>query len=54
MGPNCLDVELSKPIGRSEIKGFHIELALSKEQLDDLIAGLRQVFRDAPILYIMV
>src|SRR5262245_8567034 len=46
-----LEVELSKPIDpRKDIEGFHVKLALSDEQLRSLAAGLRQVFRDAPVL----
>ena len=54
LGRDRLDVELSKPIDRrKEIEGFHVELALSDEQRKSLAAGLRQVFRDAPVLKVM-
>ena len=54
LGRDRLDVELSKPIDRrKEIEGFHVELALSDEQRESLAAGLRQVFRDAPVLKVM-
>jgi hypothetical protein len=40
-------------IGRhKDIDGFHVQLALSKKEQEGLIAGLRLVFRDAPVLNI--
>jgi hypothetical protein len=54
LGRERLEVELSKPIDRhKDIEGFHVKLALSDEQRESLAAGLRQVFRDAPVLKVM-
>jgi hypothetical protein len=54
LGRDSLSVELSKPLyGRKDIEGFRIKLALSDEERDVLAAGLRKVFRDAPVLKIV-
>ena len=54
LGRERLEVELSKPINRNkDIEGFHVELSLSDEQREILAAGLRQVFRDGPVLKVM-
>ena len=43
-----------KPRPASTGLGFQVELALSDEQLESLTAGLKQVFRDTPILKAVV
>ncbi len=54
LGRDHLDVELSKPIDpHKKIERFHIELALSDKQRESLAAGLRRVFRGAPVLKVI-